>query len=1085
MKKILWFLLFTLLLTSFIYSDDDQKAKINSSTLSVLKLRNIGPAITSGRIVDFAVNPENTAEYYVAVASGGVWKTENWGTTFKPVFDREGSYSVGCVTLDPNDPNIVWVGSGENNSQRSVAYGDGVYLSLDGGKKWKNVGLKNSEHIGKIVVDPRNSNNVYVCAQGPLWGPGGDRGLYKTTDMGNSWEKILDISENTGVSDLVFDQRNPDVMYASAYQRRRHVFTLINGGPESAIYKTVDAGKTWNKVKNGLPSVELGRIGLAISPANPDYVYAIVEAQDDKGGFFRSTDKGINWKKMSDYVASSPQYYMEIMCDPVDANKVYSLDTYTKYTLDGGKNWTSLGNRYRHVDDHALWVNPKNTKQILIGGDGGIYYSFDGAKNWEFIDNLPVTQFYKVAVDNSKPFYYIYGGTQDNNSMGGPSRTINNSGIINTDWFITNGGDGFEAAVDPDDPNIVYTQSQYGWLTRFDRRTGSKVGIKPHAKPGDTPLRWNWDSPLIISPHKGSRLYFAANVLFKSDDRGDTWEAVSGDLTRQLDRNKLEVMGKVWSVDAVSKNASTSIYGNIVALDESPLQEGLIYTGSDDGLVHVTTDGGKKWTKIDGVNGLNELIYVNDIVASNHEENRVYAAFNNHKYADFKPYIYVSEDAGKSWKSITSNLPERGSVYSIAEDHKNPNILFAGTEFGLFVTLNRGESWVQLKSGLPTIAVRDLEIQKREDDLVLASFGRGFYVLDDYSMLRELSNELLENDFHFFGIKDAPLYIEASPLGGRKNGSQGDGYYSADNPPFGAVIRYYMKEGVKTLKNKRKAQEKKLEKEGKPVPYPNKQELIDEDKEENPMLIFTIRNSDGEVIRRLKGSAGAGVKQIIWDLRYTSLFPHGAKKDYLDNKARGYFCPPGEYTVEAALSVNGSLMPVGGKQSFNVVPLGIYNYTPADREAYDEFQNEFANLYRAAYGAVRLVNELYDRVKEIRTAIKATPDNTAELDAKAKAIFDELVQLKVQLLGEPSLSGRNMSVPDTIIDRIGTIAYGNSQYNGKPTNTHKDILGYSRDELKPVLAKLKNIVENELPSIENEMEKLGSPWTKGRVPVLK
>ena len=740
LKKFL-LLSFSLLISSTILIAQDNgedkkedKSPYKSSTFSGLKFRLLGPAITSGRVSDFAVNPNNYHEFYATVASGNVWKTTNSGTTWEPIFDNYGSYSIGCVTLDPNNPHVVYVGTGENNSQRSVSWGDGIYRSEDGGKSFENIGLKKSEHIAKILVDPRDSKVIYVAAQGPLWKGGGQRGLYKSTDYGATWDSVLYISENTGVTDVVMDPRNPDILYAASYQRRRHVWVLLNGGPEGAIYKSTDAGTTWNKLKSGLPGGDIGRIGLAISPVNPDHIFAIIEARE-KGGFYKSTNRGASWKKTNDYKTVSAQYYNEIFCDPKDVNKIYSLDTRTKVSIDGGVTFNNLGNEARHVDDHALWINPKNTNHLLIGGDGGIYETFDAAKTWQFKSNLPVTQFYRVSVDNSEPFYWVYGGTQDNNSMGVPSQTINNEGIVNADWIPTLGGDGYEAAIDPTDPNIVYTQYQYGGLARYDKKSGEVISIKPQEGKGEEPLRWNWDSPVIISPHKHTRLYFAANKLFKSDDRGNSWVAISADLTRQIDRNKLEVMGKVWSVDAVAKNASTSFYGNIVSLTESPLAEGVIYVGTDDGLIQVTEDGGENWRKIEKFPSVPEMTYVSCLYASLHDPNTVYAAFDNHKQGDFKPYILKSNDRGKSWQSISGDLEEPFVVYSVIQDHINPELLFTGTEYGVYFSINEGKKWIQLKGELPTIAVRDIDIQRRENDLVLGTFGRGFYVLDDYSPL--------------------------------------------------------------------------------------------------------------------------------------------------------------------------------------------------------------------------------------------------------------------------------------------------------------------------------------------------------------
>jgi len=544
-----------------------QENPLKEADLSGLALRSVGPALTSGRIADLAVDPTDHATYYVATASGGVWKTINGGTTFEPIFDQQGSYSTGVVELDPGNPHIVWVGSGENNGQRALGYGDGIYKSVDGGGSWKKVGLENSEHIGKILIHPDDGDVVYVAAQGPNWSSGGDRGLYKTTDGGESWTQILDISEHTGVNEVHMDPRDPDVLYATAWQRRRHVWTWISGGPESALYKSTDAGETWEKVTRGLPEGDVGRIGLCVSPADPDYVYAMVEASDDEGGFFRSTDRGGSFEKMNDYHTSG-NYYVEIFCDRFDRDRIVSMDTWAMVTDDGGESWSRFGELSKHVDNHALWQDPADPDHYLNGNDGGIYETWDRAKTWQFKPNLPITQFYRVGLDSDTPFYNIYGGTQDNFSLGGPSRTISQHGIVNSDWYVTNGGDGFFSAIDPTNPDIVYAESQYGGLVRFDRASGEIVYLQTSENPGEPALRWNWDAPLLISPHDNTRLYHAANRVFRSDDRGDHWVAISPDLTGQYDRNQWQVMDRYWGMDAVARNTSTTIYGTIVAMDQ-------------------------------------------------------------------------------------------------------------------------------------------------------------------------------------------------------------------------------------------------------------------------------------------------------------------------------------------------------------------------------------------------------------------------------------------------------------------------------------------------------------------------------------
>ncbi len=1083
LAKVLSFIFF-LLLPMLIYSQNDQSQNdpMNASTFSGLALRCIGPAVTSGRISDFAVNPADPAEYFVATASGGVWKTSNDGTTWEPVFDHEGSFSIGCIAMDPNNPHVIWVGTGENNSQRSVSYGDGIYRSDDDGKTWKNMGLKSSQHIGKIIIDPKNSSVVYVAAQGPLWASGGDRGLYKTTDAGKTWKAILTISENTGVSDLVMDPRDNKVLYASAYQRRRHVFTLIDGGPESAIYKTTDAGENWEKLTNGIPKVDLGRIGLSISPVNPDVLYAIIEAEGDNGGVFRSTDRGASWEKRSSYMTTSPQYYNEIYSDPKDVDRVYAMDTYLHVSNDGGKTFMPLGEKNKHVDNHAIWINPNNTNYYLVGCDGGIYETYDRGANWLFKSNLPVTQFYNVAVDNTKPFYYVYGGTQDNNSLGGPSQTISASGIVNSDWFVTTGGDGFFSKVDPEDPNIVYAESQYGVLVRYDKKSGEQLGIQPQPAVGEAPFRWNWDSPLIISHFNHEKLYFAANKLFESTDRGDSWKEISGDLTRQIDRDKLKVMGKIWSVDAVEKNASTSFYGNVVALAESPLKEGTVYTGSDDGQISITINDGKTWAKYDKFPGVPETTYVSCLRASNFEANTVYAAFDNHKRNDFAPYILKSDDDGKTWKSIAGNLPKNGYVHTVIQDYKNPNLLFAGTEFGLFFTIDGGEKWIQLKGKMPTIAVMDLAIQKKENDLVLATFGRGFYILDNYSPLRDLTADSLQKESLLFPVKNPWMFIPSQPLGDNGKAAQGAAYFTEDNPPFGAAFTYYLKETIKTKKDIRQAKEKELIKEDKPVPFPSDKELRDEDNEPIPYLLFTIYDDAGNVVRKLVAKADAGIHRITWDLRYPSTNPiKNAGKEFSNNEG-GMLVPPGNYYVTLSKCVDGKIIMLDGAQRFTAKVLSNSSLPDSDRSKLAAFQKKVFELNRAVMGAVNAANDLSNKIKLIKTALLNTPDAASDMITKADTIDAQIAGIIRALTGDKSLIDRNINVPPSIVDRVQNIIGDEWQSTSAPTKTDEDDYNNAGELFSPVLLKLKSLINVDLKNLDKEMESKGAPWTPGRVP---
>ena len=1064
---------------------EEKKGGMTAETFSGLKFRLIGPAAASGRVMSIAVNPKNKFEYYVGVASGGVWKTVNDGTTWTPVFDGEGSYSIGWVALDPNDSSVVWVGTGESNSQRSVSYGDGIYRSEDGGKSWQNLGLKKSEHIGRVVVDPRDSKVVFVAAEGPLWGPGGDRGLYKSMDGGKTWKAVLTVSENTGVADVQLDPANPDIIYAAAYQRRRHVFTLIDGGPESAIYKSTDAGATWKKLGTGLPTVDMGRIGLAVSPADSNVVYAAIEAADGKGGIFRSSDKGSTWERRNEFDQGA-MYYARVVADPKNADRIFVMNVSLRESLDGGKTLHKINEVNHHGDNHAMWIDPDDTKHWLFGSDGGMYETFDDARTWEFKANLPTVQFYDVAVDNATPFYHVCGGTQDYFSWCGPTRTRDLNGIVNSDWYVTTGGDGFRSQVDPVDANTVYSESQYGVLVRYDKPTGQELVLQPLEGKGEPPLRWNWDSPIIISPHSHTRLYFAANKLFRSDDRGDTWKAISGDLSRQVDRNKLPVMGKVWGPDAVAKNQSTSFYGNIVALAESPKKEGMIYVGTDDGLIQVTSDGGANWTKYEKFAGIPEMTYVSRLAASNHEASTVYAAFDNHKNEDFKPYLMKSSDGGKSWSSIAGDLPENGPVLAFAEDTVNPNLLFVGTEFGAFFTIDSGQHWVRLKGGLPTIAVRDMVIQARESDLVIATFGRGFYVLDDITPLRQMKAESTEQAAAVFPVKDALLYVERHPLGGPKKGFQGDSFYTAENPPYGAVFTAYMREKIKTKKEKRQEAEKDAAKKNQTLPYPTSDELRAEAQEAKPEVYFVVYDESGAPIRRVDGSADAGFQRVAWDLRYSApqvkKHSEDGEEDFPDAADQGPLVLGGNYSVRMFDKVGGVVTELSGPQSFKVVSEGAAGMDPADRTAQEQFLRKVTRLYRAVSGALHTSDEVGSRVKAIREALRETPAVEKQLGVVVDAIEQHQREILRALRGDVEMAKRSENVPSSINERVNSVMEGERFSLAKPTQSHMDSYNIAAAEFAEQLGKLHTLVEVDLAKLEKDMEAAGAPWTPGRVP---
>jgi photosystem II stability/assembly factor-like uncharacterized protein len=926
--------------------------------------RSLGPSLTTGRISDVAVDPANPSVWYVAAASGNLWKTENRGNTWTPIFDSYGSYSLGTVTVDPRDSRVVWLGTGENNNQRSVGFGDGVYKSTDAGRTWTRVGLAESEHIQNILIDPRDSNVVYVSAIGPLWSAGGDRGLYKTTDGGRTWHAVLAIGPDTGVTDVVMDPQRPDVLYAAAYQRRRAVGQLVGGGPESGLYKTTDGGRHWTKLARGLPSADIGRIGLAINWRKTSTVYALMAAQHGQGGFFRSDDGGATWKRIGRVTApgpagrggrsgppapcgpidtSAPQaaadqspgpqgrgapaddcyrggdpgYYHEIIVDAHDPETIWSPQTYLYRSTDGGRTWSIVQTTGVHVDYHAVVFDRRDPKHLLIGNDGGLYETYDGMRTWRHFTNLPISQFYRVATDNARPFYHVCGGSQDNGSICGPSRTVNRAGIRTSDWYVVGGGDGFQVRVDPEDPSIVYAQSQEGALSRLDLRTGRRTPIRPTrantsglepdgsaAAPAESGGRagrverigrWHWDAPLIISPHAARRLYFGGERLYRSDDRGDSWTAVSPDLTRDLDPTRIPIMGRVWPPDAVAFNQATTRLSTITALDESPLLEGLIYAGTDDGLVQVTEDGGAHWRKAEVFPGVPAYTYVTDLFASPRDADVVFAAFNNYQRGDFAPYLMMSADRGRTWRSIAGNLPGRSGVWSIVQDHVDGDLLFAGLEFGVWFSVDGGVHWTGLGGGLPTMQARDLTIQRRETDLVVGTFGRGAFVLDDYSPLRALSGAVLAGPGTLLPLRDAWLYDEIGYV------PAAWGNETTPNPPFGAVFTYVA---------------------GQPAA-------------DNVPLVIAIADAAGRPVRRMTVPSAPGLHRAAWNLRADPVArdrqgADGRNGDEPEEQAEapgsrgpveGPVVAPGRYRATLGLLRGDAVVPVGDAQWFAVVPL--------------------------------------------------------------------------------------------------------------------------------------------------------------------
>ncbi|MFK8005058.1 MAG: glycosyl hydrolase [Saprospiraceae bacterium] len=1055
------------------------------SIFSGLKLRSVGPAFASGRIADIAVHPNNDNVWYVATGSGGVWKTKNSGHTWTPIFDDYPSYSTGCITLDPSNPSTIWLGTGENVGGRHVAYGDGIYKSTDGGQSWKNMGLKKSEHISEIIVHPENPNIIYVAAQGPLWKSGGERGLYKSIDGGATWKKVLGNSEWTGVTDIAMDPRDANVMYAATWDRHRTIAAFMGGGPGSGLHQSRDGGATWTKLKTGLPKSNLGKIGIAISPQQPDVIYAAIELDRKTGGVFRSTNQGASWKKMSNAVsgATGPHYYQELYASPHQFDRLYLMNVRILVSDNGGADFRTLTEEKKHSDNHAIVFRKDDPNYLLVGTDAGIYESFDLAANWRFIPNLPLTQYYKVAVDDREPFYHIFGGTQDNGSHGGPSRTDNRHGIRNQDWYKTLGSDGHQSATEPGNPNIIYAETQQGGMHRVDLKTGEQVFIQPQAGEGEGHERFNWDAPIVVSPHNPATLYFASHRVWRSDNRGDSWTAISGDLTRNEERITLPIMGKQQSWDNPWDVAAMSVFNSITSLSQSPLQEGLIYAGTDDGIIQVTEDGGENWRKImvEQLPGVPARAFVNDIKADLHDVNTVYIALDNHKSGDFQPYLYKSNDKGKTWQSIKGNskaggIPDRVLTWRIVQDHIKKDLLFAATEHGIYVTLNGGQQWEKLK-GAPTISFRDLAIQRRENDLVGASFGRSFYVLDDYSAMREVTEENLKAEATLFSTRKAWRYVPKNIAA--VAGADG---YAADNPDFGAVFTYHLSKDYKTKKATRKEKEKELTKEGKEIPFQGWEALEAERRQVKPTIWLTVKDASGDVIRKIKAPTKKGMNRTAWDLRFASTNPiRPGQSNRGGNRFRrgGALAPPGTYSVSLSKEVEGKVTNLAGPVAFEVVPLRKGTLDGVSPKEYVTFSKEASATQTLLSATSNTLNENMEKVDAMMTALERANIEPGELNKRLYDLKQQLFTLEEKLYGNQTKSEIGERNAPTINSRLRVVRRGLSTTYG-PTPLHRESLVIAKNELKTISEQVEKVSMETIPALEKNLKKAGAPYIHGQ-----
>lgn len=1025
------FLVFVVLVTiisSFSFSLHAQSAEQIGEIFKKLKWREIGPAVPGGRTVDVEAVEDRPWIIYAAVGPSGVWKSTNDGTTWEPIFYQEETVSVGDIAIAPSHPEIIWVGTGEATCRNSVTVGNGVYKSTDGGKTWQHMGLEETRHISQIVINPGDPNIVYVAAMGHLWGPNKERGVFKTTDGGQTWQKILYINENTGIADLVMDPSNSLILYAAAYEHRRQPFYFSSGGPGSAIYKTIDGGRTWQKLTKDLPEGILGRIGLAVSRSNPNVVYALIEHKD--GGIWRSEDKGKSWTRMCDKetydrINFRPFYFSQIRVDPNNDQVVYVLSGGLFVSRDGGKKFLPIS-AGTHPDHHALWIDPHNPLHLIDGNDGGIDITYDGGRTWRSVQNINAAEVYQIGYDLNRP-YFVYCGLQDNGVWGGPSAVLDASGITNCEWFVVGGGDGFYCQVDYSNPNIIYANSQMNGLYRFDRRIGLSKRIRPEAPLTQPPYRYNWNSPILISPHDPKTIYTAGNVLFRSRDRGQTWEIISPDLTTNNPKKMIDSGGPI-----TPDNTGAEIHCTIITIAESPVKKGVIWCGTDDGNVQVTLDDGLTWTNVSkSIPGLPTDAWCSRIEASHFDAGTAYVAFDNHRFDDYQPYVYKTTDFGKTWVSITNNLPPFGWVHVIREDLRNPNLLYVGTEFGIFVSFDGGKSWSSLKNNLPTVAVRDIAVHPRENDLIIGTHGRGIWIMDDIRPLQEMDPKVLKQQAHLFSIRPATQFYF-----GTIKESYTKQSFVGNNPPYGLIINTYFKEKLK----------------------------------ERPRLI--IRNARGEEIFASVLRLSIGVQRTVWNLRY---IPRDEKGKPIKPSALGFAQPPyapcGEYLVE--LKVGNEVL----SQKARVLPDPRFEFTDDDRQALFDAQVKAMILTRKIGLAVTAVENIRREIDKLRKRISQQNENVPpvvktslqEFEKKLKPLEEGIVPQTFNYRVSRELALRG----GTFAQQVVMLAYSISGFPGRPTQTELEKLTEFTQEVDKNVSLLNKFIQEDYLKLNEILKRNG------------
>lgn len=1008
-----------------------------------LQFRAIGPAIMGGRIDAIAVEKDQPSVFYLGTATGGLWKTVNGGTTFRPVFDEQTNLSIGDVAISESNPSIVWVGTGEANNRQSSSWGNGVYRSTDGGATWKHMGLNDTQAIGRVVIDPRNPDVVYVAAAGHLWGPNSQRGLFKTTDGGRTWSKVLFIDNDTGAIDVAIDPQSTNILYAATYERRRTAWGFDGGGPGSALYKSSDSGATWKKMTNGFPATgNLGRIGVSICGSAPNIVYAVVEGQKD-GGVYRSDDQGDTWKRMSPHNLGAA-YFSQIVVDPNNDLRVWVMLDELLYSENGGANFKPQDLAV-HSDFHALWIDPKNSAHMMAGTDGGLWTTKDAGRSWNFINNMPIGQAYQVGYDLATP-YHICAGFQDNGAFCGPSRNRSADGIANRDWTRVHTADGFYTLIDPKHPNIVYTDAQEGQLVRFNLGTHEWTPIQPVPPINEPPYRFAWNAPLLISPHNSNTIYFGGNYLFKSVDRGNTWAQLGGDLTTNVDRFKLPILGKLPSRDTVSLNYGVTFYPSITEISESPVDANILWVGTEDGNLQISRNGGKSWDNVAAnLPGLPKGTWVSSIEASSFEAGTAYAALDGHRNDDFAIYLYRTTDYGKTWQSISSNLvKEDGTAHVIREDPYNAKLLFLGTEFGAFFSVDQGGHWERLNAGLPNVRVDDIAIQPQAHDLILGTYGRSLWVLDNIRPLEQWGAVKSAN-LSLFDLRSAiewQKYIDG-------NGFDGSSRYFGANPPD-ALIDYF----------------------------------VNGSSEKSKTVKITIRNSSGEIVRELTGPAKNGINRIFWDLRYATpakpapIQMWGIEQGFFiyrvlpDLGMPGPFVAPGKYTVQVSR---------GKETASKILKVEIdpaISIIPTDETAYQALLMKTFHLYRRGIDDQNTLTAMSKSLNDTITAWKksSNPKIPVNIQKAAENLNDKLHALQETMMGARSKEFPPPSRPLPVIRQIADLLYSLEAHDARPTALQQQQFTNLDQSLSEMTTQLDQLKSHDLSELNRHINQAGVPF---------